>query len=56
MEYKQISMSDLVGMELAPSPRINLVPSLRAPPSEKRSGERSQISWAYSPKVVKTNR
>ena len=24
-------------------------------PSEKQFGERSQISWAYSPKVVKTN-
>ena len=25
-------------------------PPPRAPPGEKRSGERSQISWAYSPK------
>ena len=28
----------------------SLVTSLRAPPGEKRSGERSRISWAYSPK------
>ena len=25
------------------------------PPGEKWSGERSQISWAYFPKVVRTN-
>ena len=31
------------------------MPSLRAPPSEKQSGERSRISWACSPKLVKTN-
>ena len=29
---------------------ISLVTSPRAPPGEKRSGERSRISWAYSPK------
>ena len=36
----------------APScpPHISLVTSPRAPPGEKRSGERSRISWAYSPK------
>ena len=28
----------------------SLVPTPRAPPGEKRSGEQSQISWAYSPK------
>jgi len=28
----------------------SLVPIPRAPPGEKRSGERSRISWAYSPK------
>ena len=33
----------------------SLVPCLRAPPSEKRSGERSRISWAYYPKRVMTN-
>ena len=33
----------------------SLVPTPRAPPSEKRSGERSRISWAYSPKRWKTN-
>ena len=33
----------------------SLVPQLHVPPSKKRSGERSRISWAYSPKVVKTN-
>ena len=26
-----------------------------APPGKKRSGERSQISWAYSQKVVRYN-
>ena len=25
------------------------------PPSEKQSGEQSRISWAHSPKVVRTN-
>ena len=30
---------------------LNLVPSPHAPPGEKLS----QISWAYSPKVVRTN-
>ena len=25
------------------------------PPDEKQSGEQSQISWAYFPKVVRTN-
>ena len=34
---------------------ISLMPSLRAPPGEKGSGERSRISWAYSQKVVMTN-
>ena len=33
----------------------SLVSSPRAPPGEKRSGERSRISWAYSPKRWKTN-
>ena len=33
----------------------SLVPRPCTPPGEKRSGERSQISWAYSPKVVRTN-
>ena len=33
----------------------SLVPTPRAPPGEKRSGERSRISWAYSPKRWKTN-
>ena len=28
----------------------SLVPTPRAPSGEKRSGERSRISWAYSPK------
>ena len=28
----------------------SLMPTPRAPPGEKRSGERSRISWAYSPK------
>ena len=35
--------------------RNNLVPSSHTPPGEKRSGEQSRISWAYSPKVVGTN-
>ena len=29
---------------------LNAVLSLRVPPGEKRSGEQSQISWAYSQK------
>ena len=33
----------------------SLVPTPRAPPGEKRSGEQSRISWAYSPKRWKTN-
>ena len=33
----------------------NLMLSPWAPPSEKQSGEWSWISWAYSPKVVRTN-
>ena len=33
----------------------SLVPRPRAPPGEKRSGERSRISWAYYPKRVITN-
>ena len=33
----------------------SLMPTPRVPPSEKRSGERSRISWAYSPKWWKTN-
>ena len=35
--------------------RRSLVPRPRAPPGEKRSGERSRISWAYYPKRVMTN-
>ena len=34
---------------------LSLVPTLHAPPGEKRSGERSRISWAYSPKWWKIN-
>ena len=30
----------------------SLVPTLHVPPSEKQSGEQSQISWAYSLKTV----
>ena len=33
----------------------SLMPHLCAPPSEKWSGERSRISWAYYPKRVMTN-
>ena len=33
----------------------SLVLRPRAPPGEKRSGERSRISWAYYPKRVMTN-
>ena len=36
-------------------PHTSLVPTPRTPPGEKRSGERSRISWAYSPKWWKTN-
>ena len=35
--------------------RSSLVSRRRAPPSEKRSGERSRIPWAYYPKRVMTN-
>ena len=35
--------------------RASLVPYPHAPPGEKRSGEWSQISWAYYSKVVMTN-
>ena len=35
--------------------KTSLVTSPRAPPSKKRSGERSRISWAYYPKAVRTN-
>ena len=34
---------------------LSLVPRPRAPPGEKRSGERSRIPWAYYPKRVMTN-
>ena len=30
----------------------SLMPRLRAPPGEKRSGERSRISWAYYPNMM----
>ena len=33
----------------------SLVPTLHAPPSEKQSGEQSQISLAYFSKLLKTN-
>ena len=33
----------------------SLMPRPCAPPGEKRSGERSQIPWAYYPKRVMTN-
>ena len=33
----------------------SLVTSPCAPPGEKRSGERSRISWAYYSKAVRTN-
>ena len=35
--------------------RLSLVPRPRAPPGEKRSGERSRIPWASYPKRVMTN-
>ena len=34
---------------------FSLVTSLRTPPGEKLSGERSRISWAHYPKAVRTN-
>ena len=40
---------------IPPPMAFSLVPTLRAPPGEKRSGERSRIFWAYSPKRWKTN-
>ena len=33
----------------------SLVPLPRVPHGEKRTGERSRISWAYYPKRVMTN-
>ena len=36
-------------------PCPSLVPHPHTPPSEKRSGEQSRISWAYYPNVVMTN-
>ena len=38
-----------------PLSHFSLMPTLCASPSEKRSGEQSQISWAYYWKVVRTN-
>ena len=35
--------------------RYSLVPSPHVLLGEKWSGEQSQISWAYTPKVVRTN-
>ena len=32
--------------------KTSLMPSPHTPPSEKQSGEQSQIPWAYSPEVV----
>ena len=42
-------------MSMAKKGEGSLVPSPRAPPGEKRSGQQSRISWDYSPKVVRTN-
>ena len=36
-------------------PDLTLYTCNRMPPSKKRSGEQSQISWTSSPKVVMTN-
>ena len=36
-------------------PTLSFVTSPHTPPGEKRSGKQSQISWAYYPKVVRTN-
>ena len=33
----------------------SLMPSLRMPLGKKQPGEQSQISWAHSQKVVRTN-
>ena len=33
----------------------SLVTSPQVPPGKKQSGEQSQISWAYYPRVVRTN-
>ena len=35
--------------------KLSLVPNPCAAPAERQSGEQRQISWAYSPKVVRTN-
>ena len=46
------AMKTLSGWEAA---HLVSCPTLCVPPGEKWSGERSQISWAYSPKRWKTN-
>ena len=45
----------LLHIALSKHPCTSLVTSPRAPPGEKRSGERSRISWAYYLKAVRTN-
>ena len=44
----------LLPLEIVTIESSSLVPSSRAPPSEKQSGEQSWTSWAYSQDVVRT--
>ena len=56
--YKLDALRLLLGPFLDKSRAVvssSLVSSPCAPPGEKRSGERSEIPWAYSPKRWKTN-
>ena len=50
-----VMMSDDTIVHSCASVRLSLVPRPLTPPGEKRSGEQSQISWAYYPKRVMTN-
>ena len=43
------------GSPVSAAPSTSLVPHPRTPPSKKRSGERSQLSWAYFLNVIMTN-
>ena len=58
VHYQSIIVNDVMVMyckEWYMKNLPSLMPTPHVPPGEKRSGERSQISWAYSPKRWKTN-
>ena len=50
-EFTYVGYIDLMQLTSISS----LMPHLRVPPGEKRSSERSRISWAYYPNVAMTN-